>query len=81
MIVFTDPKTQLGLLIGTFFASLVALFIPHTLIGGCASMEILCHRVAFPALTAESIILLIFSTVLLTIIALQKPSAEPSIRI
>ena len=60
MIVFTDPKTRLGLYIGVFLTGIIALFIPHTLIGGCDSMSMACHRVAFPALTVESIILLVF---------------------
>jgi hypothetical protein len=74
MIVFTDSKTQLGLLIGVFMASLVALAIPHTLIGGCGSMAMACRRVAFPALTVESVILLIISAIMVVIIAMKKPS-------
>jgi len=61
MIVFTDPKTHLGLSIGIFLAGINALFIPHSLIGGCDSMAMACHRVGFPAITVESIILLVFS--------------------
>jgi hypothetical protein len=72
MIVFTDPKTQLGLLIGTFLASIIALGIPHMLIGGCNSMAMQCRKVAFPALTVESIVLLLFSAVLITITAMKK---------
>jgi hypothetical protein len=76
MIVFTDQKTHLGLLIGIFFSSIIALGIPNFLIGGCATMTMRCHKVAFPALTIESAVLLVFSAVLITIIAIQKPSAE-----
>jgi len=72
MIVFTDSKTHLGLAIGTFFASIITLAIPNFLIGGCNSMAMKCHRVAFPALTAESIVLLVFSAILITIIVMQK---------
>jgi hypothetical protein len=64
MLVFTDTKTQLGLAVGVFFAAIVALFIPHTLIGGCGSMAMACRKVGFPAVTAESIILLVFSAVI-----------------
>jgi hypothetical protein len=74
IIVFTDAKTQFGLLIGVFMASLIALATPHTLIGGCGSMAMACRRIAFPALTAESVILLILSAVMVVIIAIQKPS-------
>jgi hypothetical protein len=73
MIVFTDPKTHLGLIIGVFMASLIALAIPHALIGGCGSMAMACRRIAFPALTVESVILLIFSAIMVVILAIQKP--------
>jgi len=76
MIVFTDVKTHLGLLIGVFLASIVALAIPNFLIGGCSTMTMQCRRVAFPALTIESAILLVFSAIMITIIAMQKPPVE-----
>jgi len=76
MIVFTDPKTHLGLIIGVFMASIIALAIPNFLIGGCSSLAMRCRRLAFPALTVESIILLVFSVIRLTVIAMQKPVAE-----
>ena len=65
LIVFTDPKTQLGLVIGIFLTGLIALLIPHVLIGGCETQTMACHRRAFPALTVESVILLVFSVFLL----------------
>jgi hypothetical protein len=58
LMVFTDPKTRLGLTIGIFFASIVALLIPNALIGGCNSLSMRCHRIAFPALTVYSILVL-----------------------
>jgi hypothetical protein len=73
MIVFPDPKIHLGLIIGVFMASLIALAIPNFLIGGCGMLAMKCHRIAFPALTAESVILLVFSAVLLTVSAVKKP--------
>ena len=72
LIVFNDPKTHIGLLIGIFLAGIVALGIPHFLIGGCGSLAMRCRKVAFPALTAESIVLLVFSAVMLTLIAVPK---------
>ena len=74
MLVFTDIKTQLGLVIGVFFAAIVALFIPLTLIGGCSSMSMACHKVAFPALMVESIILIIFSVAIVVYSEMKKPS-------
>ena len=76
MIVFIDPKTHLGLLIGIFLASIIAMGIPNTLIGGCGMMSMQCRKVAFPALTAESVVLLVFSAIMMTVIAIKKPSAE-----
>jgi len=75
MIVFTDPKTRLGLLIGTFLASIISIAIPHILIGGCGSLNMNCHKIAFPALTVEGIALLVFSAVMITVIAMGKESA------
>jgi len=73
MIVFTTAETHLDLLIGIFLSSIIAIAIPHSLIGGCAMMTMRCHRVAFPALTIESVILLVFSVVMITFIAIKKP--------
>ena len=73
MIVFTDPRTLLGLAIGTFFASIIALSVPNFLIGGCGSFAMRCRRIAFPALTAEGIFLLVFSAIIITIIIIKKP--------
>ena len=73
MLVFTDQKTHLGLLIGIFLASIIALAIPHFLIGGCGMMNMRCRKVAFPALTIESVVLLVFSAIMITVIAMQKP--------
>jgi hypothetical protein len=75
IIVFADPKTLLGLLIGVFLASFIALSIPNMLIGGCGMMSMQCRRVAFPALTVESVILLIFSAVMVAVISMQKTPA------
>jgi hypothetical protein len=75
MIALRDPKTQLGLAIAVFLAGFVTLFIPHTLIGGCSNAEMACHKVAFPALTIESIVLLIVSAVYVVFIETKKPAA------
>ena len=80
MVVFTDPKTHLGLIIGVFMASLIAFAIPNFLIGGCGSLAMQCHQVAFPALTAESMVLLVFSAIILTVTAMQKPITETNNR-
>jgi hypothetical protein len=74
MIVFTDAKTHLGLLIGVFMASLIAFALPNFLIPGCATSTMQCREVAFPALTIESILLFVFSVAMIVIYAMQKPS-------
>jgi len=71
LIVFPDSKTQLGLFFGLFFAGITALFIPHTLIGGCVAENMSCRRVAFPALTVESILLIAFSMVMVILIEIK----------
>jgi len=61
LIVLNDSKTQLGLMIGIFFSSIIALAIPHVLIGGCEMKNMACHRVAFPAITVIGAVLLAVS--------------------
>jgi len=73
MIVFTEPKTRLGLSIGIFLSGIIALSIPHALIGGCGMMSMACRKVAFPALTVESVILLIFSAVIVVVYEMKNP--------
>jgi len=75
-IVFIDPKTQFGLLIGVFLSSIVSLFIPHTLIGGCDMADMTCRRIAFPALTVINIVLIAFSVVIMFITSRQKHIQE-----
>jgi len=76
MMVFADPKIHFGLTITTFLSAFVALFIPHLLIGGCSNAEMTCHKVAFPALTAESVVLLAASIVY--IVYLEKKHSTAS---
>jgi hypothetical protein len=76
MFVFTDHKTHLGLLIGILLASIIALAVPNFLIGGCGMMTMQCRKVAFPALTVESVALLVFSAIMITVITMQKPSTK-----
>ncbi|MDR2111193.1 MAG: DUF4418 family protein [Spirochaetaceae bacterium] len=59
LVVFAAPKTRLGLTIGIFLAGVLALLIPHTLIGGCVTHSMPCRIITFPALTVISILLLI----------------------
>jgi hypothetical protein len=59
LILFADPRIRLGLTIGIFLSGVLALLIPHTLIGGCSMHSMACRKVAFPAITVLSILLLI----------------------
>lgn len=55
---FAAPKTRLGLAIGVFLSGILALLIPHALIGGCGMHTMPCRKIAFPAITVVSILLL-----------------------
>jgi hypothetical protein len=59
LVIFSAPQTRLGLTIGIFLSGVLALLIPHTLIGGCAMHSMACRKVTFPAITVISILLLI----------------------
>jgi len=59
LIVFTCKKIRLGLVIGIFLSGIDALLIPHALIGGCAMHAMPCQKIAFPAITVISILVII----------------------
>jgi hypothetical protein len=56
---FSSPKTRLGLVIGIFLSGILALLIPHVLIGGCSMPSMQCRKIAFPAITVIGILILI----------------------
>jgi hypothetical protein len=56
---FASAKIRMGLTIGIFLSALLALLIPHALIGGCAMHSMACRKTAFPAITVICILLLI----------------------
>jgi hypothetical protein len=58
LIIFASPKVRLGLAIGVFLSGVLALLIPHALIGGCPMHTMACRKIAFPAITVISILLL-----------------------
>jgi hypothetical protein len=57
--IFAHPKTRLGLTIGVLLSAVLALLVPHALIGGCPGHAMPCRKIAFPAITVISILLLI----------------------
>ena len=67
LIVFNDPKTQLGLIIGIFLISIMVIGIPHALIGGCKSSEMACRKITFPVITVIGIILLVYSIIVMVL--------------
>ena len=76
LIIFTDPKTQLGLAIGIFLSGIVTLCIPNTLIGGCRMSTMPCRTTAFPAITVFSVIVIALSAAYIVYLELKKkPSA------
>jgi hypothetical protein len=58
LVVFAGPKTRLGLTVGVFLAAILALLVPHVLIGGCPGHSMACRKITFPAITVISILLL-----------------------
>jgi len=75
-IVFNDPKTQIGITIGILLSSIIVIGLPHALIGGCKASTMACRRIAFPALTIEGMILLVYSAVMVVYIEIKRPSAS-----
>jgi hypothetical protein len=71
-IVFSDPKTQQRFAIGIFLTGIIVLGIPHALIGGCTAKTMACHKVAFPALTVEGVILLAYSAFMVVFIEMKE---------
>ena len=59
LIFFADAKIRIGLTIGIFLSGILALLIPHILIGGCPMDSMDCNKITFSALTVISILLLI----------------------
>jgi hypothetical protein len=72
LVVFANPKIRLGLTIGVFLSGILALLIPHALIGGCAMHSMACRKVTFPSITVISILLLIESAVYTLHLARKK---------
>jgi hypothetical protein len=69
---FASPKIRMGLSIGIFLSAVLALLIPHSLIGGCAMHSMACRKTAFPAITVISILLLIGSGLYTAYLARKK---------
>jgi len=67
LLVQTDPKTRLGLFVGVFLSSIITLGIPNALISGCGMETMTCHRVAFPAVSIISIVLLVYSAIIIVV--------------
>jgi hypothetical protein len=60
------------LTIGIFLSGVLALLIPHALIGGCVMHNMPCRKIAFPAITVISILLLIAAALNGLYLALSK---------
>jgi hypothetical protein len=59
LLFFASAQVRLGLAIAVVLSAAVALLFPHVLIGGCAMETMQCRKVAFPAITAISILTII----------------------
>jgi uncharacterized membrane protein YedE/YeeE len=72
LVIFADPKIRLGLTIGVFLSGILALLIPHALIGGCPSSHMACRKITFPSITVISILLLISAALNTVYLARKK---------
>jgi hypothetical protein len=64
--------TRLGLGVSVFLSGILALLSPHVLIGGCDMHAMPCRKIAFPAITSISILLLIGAGLYTAYLARQK---------
>jgi hypothetical protein len=55
-----SPVSRVAYSVSAIFAGLLALFIPHFLIGGCAHPLMACRTTTFPALTVISLLTVLF---------------------
>jgi hypothetical protein len=69
---FASSKIRLGLTVGIFLSAVLALLIPHGLIGGCTVHSMACRKVAFPAITVISVLLLIGAGIYIAYLARKK---------
>jgi hypothetical protein len=58
LVIFASAEIRLGLTVGVFLAGILALLIPHVLIGGCSMPSMACRKITFPAITVTGILLL-----------------------
>jgi hypothetical protein len=77
LVVFANPQIRLGLSIGLFLSGLLALLIPHALIGGCSMHSMACRKITFPAITVIAILLLISSALNVACLSRKKKQESP----
>ena len=73
-ITFSDPKTQLGIIVSVFLTGIIVIGFPHALIGGCSVKTMPCRQIAFPALTVEAAIIIVYS-IIMAVYEIKKASA------
>jgi len=72
LIVFTCTKIRLGFVIGILLSGIHALLIPYALIGGCPMHTMPCRKIAFPAITVISILVIIGTGIYTVYLAREK---------
>jgi len=72
LIIFTCTRIRLGLVIGIFLSGINALLIPYALIGGCTMHTMPCRKIAFPAITVISILVIIGAGIYTVYLARKK---------
>jgi hypothetical protein len=63
LLLFASREIRLGLSLSLFFAGILALSLPHALIGGCEMARMPCRVVTFPSLTVIGILTIVGSAV------------------
>ncbi|MDR1049342.1 MAG: DUF4418 family protein [Synergistaceae bacterium] len=59
LFLFASRAIRLGLSLSLFFAGILALSIPHALIGGCEMARMPCRVVTFPSLTVLGVLVIV----------------------
>lgn len=70
LIVYTDPKIQIGMIISIILTDIMVLLIPTVIIGTCAIKTMACNVLTVPVLIVIGVFLLICSAI--RILSLRK---------
>jgi len=72
LIIFTCKGIRLGFVVGILLSGIHALLIPYALIGGCPMHTMPCRKIAFPAITVISILVIVLAGLYTIYLARKK---------